>query len=209
MASATLEKVGGWGLEPHRPLEVYAYIIACCVCGCVLYIGSVKVTYYSSHHGHDCEVAHQQLTRSQRSQSASMLAMGIPFEDVIDRVQLSGNNSSVSRLHFTSKQDLKNIVRDFNLTRGTTYSANDADSVATWISLHQIPRRWRRGTWLGSWWLHAGQKGAWRSAERKSGRPAVSQAGRCSSVSNCSRPITLQLLIATSRISVSNASPTF
>jgi len=33
---------------------------------------------------------------------------------------------------------LKNIVRDFNLTRGTTYSANDADSVAAWISHNKL-----------------------------------------------------------------------
>ena len=98
----------------------------------------VKVTYYVDHVGHDHELAHQQLTREQRSQIAGMLATGIPFDDVLDKIQLSGDNSMVSRLHLTSKQDLKNIVRDFNLSSSVTRCQNDADSVAAWIEQNKL-----------------------------------------------------------------------
>lgn len=97
----------------------------------------VFVTYYYDHFGHECDVAHQQLSREQRREIAGMLATGIPFDDVLHRIQLSGDNTKVSRLHLLSKQDLKNILRDFNLSRGVTYHANDADSVAAWVAQNQ------------------------------------------------------------------------
>jgi len=59
--------------------------------------------------------------------------MGIPFDDVLEKVQSGADNSAVSRLHLVTKQDLKNIVRDFNLSRGVRVCANDADSVAAWV----------------------------------------------------------------------------
>lgn len=99
--------------------------------------GDVNVTYYSEHFGHSCDVAHQQLTRDERTQVAGLLAMGVPYDDVLHRMQLSGDNSSVSRLHFLTKHDLNNITRDFNLSKGITHCTNDADSVAAWVALNQ------------------------------------------------------------------------
>jgi len=40
-------------------------------------------------------------TADERAQIAGLLAMGVPFDDVLDRFQLIGDNSSVSRLHFS------------------------------------------------------------------------------------------------------------
>ena len=68
-----------------------------------------------------------------RGQIADTLSLGIPFDDVLDSSQLSGNNTSVSRLHFVSKQDLQNITREFGLASGITQYANDADGVAAWV----------------------------------------------------------------------------
>ena len=86
-----------------------------------------------AHTGHDNDVAHQQLSHDQRAQIADMLSLGIAFDDVLDSSQLSGNNTSVSRLHFVSKQDLQNITREFGLASGITQYANDADGVAAWV----------------------------------------------------------------------------
>ena len=100
-------------------------------------IAAVHVSYYAEHKGHTNDVAHQQLTSDQRTQIAGMLSMGIPFEDVLERVQLSGDNSAVSRLHFLSRQDLQNITRDYGLARGIMQHANDAESVAAWVANQQ------------------------------------------------------------------------
>ena len=67
------------------------------------------------------------------AQIADTLSLGIAFDDVLDSSQLSGNNTSVSRLHFVSKQDLQNITREFGLASGITQYANDADGVAAWV----------------------------------------------------------------------------
>ena len=71
--------------------------------------------------------------KDQRVHIAGMLAAGIPFDEVLEKVQLGGNNSTISRQHFATKHDLQNIVRDFSLHRGITRCSNDADSVAAWI----------------------------------------------------------------------------
>ena len=85
-----------------------------------------------AHTGHDNDVVHQHLSHDQRAQIADTLSLGIPFDNVLDSTQLSGDNTSVSRLHFVSKQDLQNITLEFGLTSGITQYANDADSVAAW-----------------------------------------------------------------------------
>ena len=101
-------------------------------------VAGIRVTYYADHCGHQQDVAHQQLTRDQRAEIAGMLSMGIPFDDVLAKVQLSGDNAAVSRLHLTSKQDLKNITRDFHLATSVMRCANDADSVAAWVQQDQL-----------------------------------------------------------------------
>jgi len=86
-------------------------LLCCIVCG---FLGSLTVRYCSKHQGHDCDVAHTVFRKDQRVQIAEMLAAGIPFDEVLEKVQ-NGNNSTLSRLHFITKRDLNNIVREFNL----------------------------------------------------------------------------------------------
>ena len=99
--------------------------------------GIVHVTYYSQHAGHKHDISHQQLSREQRVHIAGMMTMGIPFDDILDRVQLSGNSTRLSRRHLVNKQDLKNIARDFNISKGQRICANDADSVAAWVEANR------------------------------------------------------------------------
>jgi len=82
-------------------------------------------------------MAHQQLSREERTHIAGLLSMGIPFDDVLDRIQLSSDSSHLSRLHLVNKQDLKNIARDFNIAQGQRICANDADSVAAWVEANR------------------------------------------------------------------------
>jgi len=90
----------------------------------------VKVRYYARHYGHKFDVAHTVFRKDQRQHIAGMLAAGIPFDEVLVKVRQGGDDSTVSRQNFATKQDLNNIVRDFNLSRGGTRCSNDADCVA-------------------------------------------------------------------------------
>lgn len=99
--------------------------------------GEIRVTYYSQHAGHQHDIAHQRLSRDQRAHVAGLLSLGIHYDDVLDRVQLSGHSTHLSRLHLINKQDLKNIARDYNISKGERFCQNDADSVAAWVEANR------------------------------------------------------------------------
>ena len=94
----------------------------------------VRVRYRSKHEGHDCDVAHLHMRKEQRQHIAGLLAAGIPFEEVLDAIQLDADNAKVSYMHFITKKDLQNVTRDFNIDRNAPIYKNDADSVAAWIT---------------------------------------------------------------------------
>lgn len=79
-------------------------------------VGQVTVTYRSDHKGHQCDFAHLPLPRRHHLQIAGMLAAGLPMDDVIDQVQ--SKDTKLTSLHFLTKCDLKNIMRDFNINKG-------------------------------------------------------------------------------------------
>ena len=89
--------------------------------------------FNNKHEGHTCTVAHLRLREEQREVIAGMLSAGIPFDDVLDRVQLSTSNL-LSPISFLSKKDLLNIRRDFNVEKIVSLHSNDADSVAAWVA---------------------------------------------------------------------------
>jgi len=65
---------------------------------------------------------------------AGLLSLGIPFDDIMGRVQLSVR---LFQLHLVNKQDLKNIARDFQILKGQCVCVNDADSVAEWVKANR------------------------------------------------------------------------
>lgn len=87
----------------------------------------MHVSYQSDHQGHECDLAHVNLSREHRLQIAGMLAAGIPMDDVIDRMQ--SNVTKLSNLQFITKLDLVNIMRDFNITKGNFKNMTDAFSI--------------------------------------------------------------------------------
>jgi len=97
---------------------------------CFFVCAGIHVSYYAEHRGHDNDVG-QQMSHDHRAQIADTLSLGIAFDDVLDSTQLSSDNTSVSCLHFVSKQNLQNITHEFGLTSDIQY-ANDADSVLAW-----------------------------------------------------------------------------
>jgi len=103
----------------------------------VLCTGETSVKYFSEHRGHDCELAHLRLTSAQRQTTAGMMAVGMSVTDVLDHMQLSGGNENITCLHHATRQDMQNIKRDFNISRGGVLHKSDADSVAAWVARQQ------------------------------------------------------------------------
>ena len=88
--------------------------------------------YYPRHRGHKFDIAHTVFRKDQRRQIADMLAAGNSFDEVLEKVHHGENNSAISRQHFATKQDLNNIVRDFNISRSIPPCSYDADSGDAW-----------------------------------------------------------------------------
>uniref|UniRef100_A0A1B6KY99 C2H2-type domain-containing protein n=1 Tax=Graphocephala atropunctata TaxID=36148 RepID=A0A1B6KY99_9HEMI len=76
--------------------------------------GTVRVTYCSTHLGHKTDLAHLRLTLEERKAIAMKIAAKIPFEKIIEEVQVTAKNG-IKRKHFLTKHDLFNIQAQFGL----------------------------------------------------------------------------------------------
>jgi len=89
-------------MSTHGPILIYGYMQTLnlrklfwptplhSMCGSVTCLpgfvsGVVHVTYYSQHAAHSVNMAHQQLSREERTHVAGLLSTGIAFDDVLDR----------------------------------------------------------------------------------------------------------------------------
>ncbi|XP_017771678.1 PREDICTED: uncharacterized protein LOC108559057 [Nicrophorus vespilloides] len=91
--------------------------------------GIYNVKYTSTHIGHTNELCHISLPKSNRLMLADKLAEKIPIEDI----RGSLHDSKLERIHLVTKQDLRNIKRDFHLGNSTILDKNDAESVDLWV----------------------------------------------------------------------------
>lgn len=98
--------------------------------------GSVKVEYCSTHVGHHMELAHLPIPIDDRKKLATKIADKIPFETILDEVQTSVNDR-LHRTHLITKQDLRNIVREFALdrprSRDCVHHFDDSFSIDEWV----------------------------------------------------------------------------
>jgi len=97
--------------EPlQTALCVFCFLVLdhrmCTVCAA----GTVNITYSAEHQGHRCEVGHQQLIWDTRASIATLRTMGVPYDDVLDRHQLSHCNSPVSRVCFPVQTWLEQMI---------------------------------------------------------------------------------------------------
>ena len=101
---------------------------------CICLTGVVYVTHFTQHRGHDLDVAHLTLRKEQREQIAGQLAVGIPFEDVLDSVQWSTPpTGQVTALNLITRRYLHSIAMRFGVSRREVLHKDDAQSVAAWV----------------------------------------------------------------------------
>lgn len=98
--------------------------------------GSVYVEYCSTHVGHNMDLAHLNVPVDERKKLATKIAAKIPFEAILDDVQTSVNDR-LQRSHLITKQDLRNIARDFSLDSPRSSDlvdhSNDTFSADAWV----------------------------------------------------------------------------
>ncbi|KAH1015619.1 hypothetical protein HUJ04_006972 [Dendroctonus ponderosae] len=91
-----------------------------------------KVTYYKSHYGHDIKLAHMPLPLEAKNMIATQLIHGVPPSQILNKIRESVD-AYFQRLHLTTKLDIHNILRSYNLYDSAVQSNNDALSVEIWI----------------------------------------------------------------------------
>jgi len=73
--------------------------------------------------GHSKSVKFLHLTKEERDELAGKIKTGVTFDRILDDIRESVvSNENIHRLHIVVKQDLYNIVRDYELDRDTSQS---------------------------------------------------------------------------------------
>lgn len=77
--------------------------------------GEVSVNFLKTHIGHKPEMKHISLTTEERQNIAVKLAGKMPHDEILREIRRSVTNSHLRRIHLTTKKDILNIERSFNL----------------------------------------------------------------------------------------------
>ena len=92
----------------------------------------VQVKHSLSHVGHDTRLGHLRISEELRTKIAGKLARKIPVEAILDEIR-DNLGADLNRDHLTSKQDMHNIMHQFNITHVQKHS-QDATSVHCWVN---------------------------------------------------------------------------
>lgn len=91
----------------------------------------VTVTYIDTHVGHDLDIFRLSLNPEDKAAIAKMLAMQVPFEEILNDINSSAKNvtdsNGIKRLNLLTRKDLWNIVETFKIDPKTVvYSKSRA-----------------------------------------------------------------------------------
>ncbi|XP_049791830.1 uncharacterized protein LOC126199117 [Schistocerca nitens] len=95
--------------------------------------GTYQVHFVSTHIGHKQDLTHLPLNQKDRETIETDIAMGLPYDKVLDNVRTSLQDSDLQRIHLTTKQDLYNIAASYNLSSKSVRHKNGAISVEAWV----------------------------------------------------------------------------
>lgn len=97
--------------------------------------GRITVDYCKTHVGHSKSIKFLHLPKEERDELAGKIKIGVieTFDRILDDIRESVvSNENIHRLHIVDKQDLYNIVRDYELDRDVVHK-NDAFSTEMWV----------------------------------------------------------------------------
>ncbi|XP_049529014.1 uncharacterized protein LOC119462611 [Dermacentor silvarum] len=92
----------------------------------------VNVVFQSKHRGHDFELRHVLLSKTERSAIAAKLQEGVSLDAVLDGVR-QHLDGTFQRVNLLTRQDLHNIMRDNNIINHERLHSNDYISVQLWV----------------------------------------------------------------------------
>uniref|UniRef100_A0A6P7GTX0 Uncharacterized protein LOC114346396 n=1 Tax=Diabrotica virgifera virgifera TaxID=50390 RepID=A0A6P7GTX0_DIAVI len=95
--------------------------------------GEIIVEFFKTHVGHQNEVGRMRLSKEEREEIAKNIASKIPFQNILDNIRTSLSNDEVQRRDLITRQDIKNIARDYNLKVEGVRHNNDSTSVHSWV----------------------------------------------------------------------------
>ena len=94
--------------------------------------GHVTAHYCSTHHSHEKQIAHLKIPEQVRLNIAAKLHQGVVIEKSTDDIRDNAIGES-SREHIISRQDIRNVLREFNIL-GIEKHTNDHSSVHAWVT---------------------------------------------------------------------------
>nr|XP_023020341.1 uncharacterized protein LOC111508927 [Leptinotarsa decemlineata] len=97
--------------------------------------GSCNVSYIKTHLGHQNDLRHLTLTRSDKKLlSGASVTTDLKFCDIFEEeeVPVSSSNEKVEKLHLANQKDLSNIETAFDCW-GTSYKDNEIININSWV----------------------------------------------------------------------------
>ncbi|XP_049801665.1 uncharacterized protein LOC126236412 [Schistocerca nitens] len=92
----------------------------------------VNVKFYRTHTGHSLSVGSLHLTTADRAMVAELIAQGVPDTTILKKVRESIQVGLFRRVHLLSKQDIRNIRKEYKLDDSSAHQ-DDATSVDLWV----------------------------------------------------------------------------
>ena len=90
------------------------------------------VTFFKTHYGHECELGYLTIPKSNRGAIAGQLLQKIPYDEILDKVR-STVNDTIDRIHLLSRKDILNIEAAYAIEGNVQRNSNDKLSVELWV----------------------------------------------------------------------------
>ncbi|GFR19281.1 uncharacterized protein TNCT_657421 [Trichonephila clavata] len=92
----------------------------------------VTVEFTKTHVGHGINLGRMKITREEKEDIARKLENKIPIEAILDDIRNSVNEK-LERIHLITRQDIKNIKVEYNVSSDGILDTNDVVSVTKWV----------------------------------------------------------------------------
>jgi len=77
--------------------------------------GTVQAIIHHTHYGHEAELVHLRIPKSDKQEIASKLLQGIKIEDILLSYKEDGLSKQIERKHLIKRRDILNISKKYNI----------------------------------------------------------------------------------------------
>ncbi|XP_025410571.1 uncharacterized protein LOC112683653 isoform X1 [Sipha flava] len=77
--------------------------------------GTVQAIIYHTHYGHEAELVHLRIPKSDKQEIASKLLQGVKIEDILLSYKEDGSSKQIERKHLIKRRDILNISKKYNV----------------------------------------------------------------------------------------------